>query len=789
MEEEIEYAPIASITAAFGSFENPMETTYPTYLDGRRGVSAAIGLSRDEKVASAFPDAAATYLTVFNSVVQIPGRDYGVVWFLKMMSGGRGDNGDRFCGVGVAEVRIDDKEGGGGGGIICERREEMIFNASGPRWGDISTVIHGDYIYLYGTGTPTSPHDGAYTSPLSHHPSSPTTLSSAPMNVPIHLCRVPYRNRSYWHAGNYKYWNGDSFLSFSSLSPSHSHQRAKPPEYTSVMQNFQSGTVFHSNMFSERGQFIFIGLERSPTALRSGARVKMSVADEPTGPWFGEITLLDLNTVDRGHPGMKFGVHVHTFASNPALGEILFSWSEPWPGGVEMARVKFAQSSPVVPPPTATLVKSTKHHRKNAHARVGVTIELEEDFSKEPIPEDIVLLTEAEKAEAEKKKLIRRDKAIAKAQAKISGHYRREDDSEADSESLFDFERDFSKIKTNYGLTPPEAHSNYRVLLNESRLRSPAVSAGGLPIQEGGESSSSGLPVFPNRYYSSYDLHTQIPEGLTGSWILNESDAGGFDTGTGREVDESNVLANHHNHNHSNHDAVYEATVQKLTNLQMELEAAVVGGSCDGSSGFNRNGSRSGRNDIANVSNNNNSSSINSSPQTPPHAKGQAFWLNNDNNSSSVNYSDTNTDYSNSPAAGVPSPPSPMFVLNQRHCYPSCSAGAHQVYSSPQLLGSPPSPPALLGIEGFVLASAQAMTDFEAQANAQRVNTATTGGGGRKHTVKKLLWGKKAQGEQEGGQMQMQMQDEADAEEKKGWKKSLKKSAVAKFLRGGGGGE
>ena len=117
----MQYTPVASITAAFGSRSNPTVTTYPTYTDCR-DIPQFIPFSRAEKAAGV---TRGYYLTVFNSVVQVPGKEFGVVWFMKMRGGRGGGGGSAFCGVGVAEVKIDVE-----GTLGCERKEELVFDVS-----------------------------------------------------------------------------------------------------------------------------------------------------------------------------------------------------------------------------------------------------------------------------------------------------------------------------------------------------------------------------------------------------------------------------------------------------------------------------------------------------------------------------------------------------------------------------------------------------------------------------------------------------------------------------------
>ncbi|KAG0635312.1 hypothetical protein HOY80DRAFT_457445 [Tuber brumale] len=138
----IRYKPIASITAAFGYLSSPTLTIYPTYTD-HRCIPQFIPFSREEKAAGT---ARGCYLTVFNSIVQVPGKEFGVVWFMKMKDC-RSDGGgsDVFCGVGVAEVGID-----GEGSPGCDRKGELVFDVADTRVGIRSEM--GRYLECHPQG-------------------------------------------------------------------------------------------------------------------------------------------------------------------------------------------------------------------------------------------------------------------------------------------------------------------------------------------------------------------------------------------------------------------------------------------------------------------------------------------------------------------------------------------------------------------------------------------------------------------------------------------------------------
>ncbi|CUS14601.1 unnamed protein product [Tuber aestivum] len=697
---QLEYTPIGSVTAAFGSLSNPTLTTYPTYIDRHR-IPQFIPFSRVEKAAGTDRGC---YMTVFNSVVQVPGKEFGVVWFMKMRGGTSGRGADVFCGVGVAEVRIDGERG-----PRCDRKGALVFDGFGPRWGDISTVIHGDYIYLYGSGAPASfAFDGSYNDPV-QKTSHPTATRDSKLDVPIYLCRVPHRNRAYWCAENYKCWNGENFVNFPQvpqfpITPFPLYQQGRviprpPPVFKCVMKNVQSGTIMHSQLFSEQGHFIFIGCELGGGENKEVV-IKMRLADEPMGPWFGEASLFNLNKVNRGNNGVKFGVHAHSWASNLENGEILVSWTEPWPGGVEMARVKLVMKpSPIVMVSTASattttttnVVQSSIHSEENPRAVIG------DYFDEEPIPEDLepelkpesesepgsgsgpepksgfefefefepVSQPEPESEEDEELKLRKRTKARDKALAKLAGSYRREEDSDGDTESVFDFKAAFQNL---FGRPRPASPSS----------------------------------IVP--YPSGYDLRTAIPGDITGSWILNE-----------RDCRYSNVFNNH------------DGQDQQIATLGRQLEVTANSDNCT------------------------NSSSANSSP----HTNNQSSWLND---------SDTNTDYSTSV------PPTASLITSATNTAPQYAPSGPNAFPYQHLHGtSPPLP----GAETATEKSLPSVFDTDSSSQASDSTTVPK----KKSPHRKNLWGKKARaevGEEVGG-----------GNEKKGWKNSIKKSAIAKFLRGG----
>lgn len=190
----------------------------------------------------------------------------------------------------------------------------------------MATLLDGDFIYLYGT------HNRQNCRRHMRRKAGNNFVGF--VENPVFVCRVPHADKSYLFPERYTYWDGETF----SPAPPISESKGKRPHLEPVLFNILTGTVFHTTLFSSNneGLFAMIGCDGS-----GDGKVRLKIAENPWGPWRGEGWLLDLETEDRGYTGVKSCVYAHLWASDLEQGELVLSWSEPWPGGVEMIKIGF----------------------------------------------------------------------------------------------------------------------------------------------------------------------------------------------------------------------------------------------------------------------------------------------------------------------------------------------------------------------------------------------------------------------------------------------------------------
>ena len=167
---------------------------------------------------------------------------------------------------------------------------DMIFGPDEPRIGAFSTLVEGDFIYLWGTFK------------------KDVVLAQVPINLP-HV------------RSEYRYWNGVGYVE--------NIGHAKP-----LMYGMQQGAVFKSNLFGKDKPWVVVGCTYWVDSC-----VMMGAAASLEGPW--ELTTVTRATgINEWHLNM-YCMYPHTWVFDAENGELAITWSEHWPGNVIMAKLKF----------------------------------------------------------------------------------------------------------------------------------------------------------------------------------------------------------------------------------------------------------------------------------------------------------------------------------------------------------------------------------------------------------------------------------------------------------------
>ena len=260
---------------------DPFTTAYTT-IDSEDNVEDFIKLTEEEKTLNN-EQGIRTTLWCFGGIVETsPG--FGWVWFEK----GEENSESKECvpcGAGIAEVVIDKDTGL----LRTIRAKELIFTGAEPRFGGFSTILEGDFIYLF-----------------------------AFYDSEIVLARVSRHRPSSRDA--YEFWNGSEYV--------------KELDTKGVLFNVQHGAIIKSTLFGPERPWVFVGCSRD-----IDSKVMVGASAQIEGPW--ELTAVcDAVGIDHCE-GNMYCMYPHQWASDEANGELLVTWSEHWPGGVVAAKLRF----------------------------------------------------------------------------------------------------------------------------------------------------------------------------------------------------------------------------------------------------------------------------------------------------------------------------------------------------------------------------------------------------------------------------------------------------------------
>ena len=229
-------------------------------------------------------------LWAFGGMVEALG--YGWIWYQKGVVFDEYEKEENvYKGTGLLRAHISK----GDRLAIVRNDGPLLFTAEEPRVGTFSTLVEGDYIYLWGDHGKVC-GDG------------------------IILSRVPKGSLEDKHC--YTYWNGDSYIE--------DWKQAKP-----VFKKMQSGAVFKSCLFGDKLPYVFVGcsgLGNSKLMLGASAALE--------GP-FDLHAIVQARGIDNPD-SIMYCMYPHTWAFDERNGELLVTWSEQWPGGVVGAKISLA---------------------------------------------------------------------------------------------------------------------------------------------------------------------------------------------------------------------------------------------------------------------------------------------------------------------------------------------------------------------------------------------------------------------------------------------------------------
>jgi hypothetical protein len=225
-------------------------------------------------------------LWAFGGMVETLGA--GWLWYQKgVIYEEEGKEENKYHGTGIARVEADDR-----GRLTIHRSWPEMFNVDEPRVGTFSSIVEGDFVYLWGD-------------------------HGAGCGDGIILSRV--HKYSLQNKDCYTYWNGDSYVA---------DWRAAEP----VFGKMQSGAIIKTRLFGEERPWVFVGCTAwGDSKLMLGASATLE------GP-FDEKAICTAQGID--YPDtIMYCMYPHTWALDVTKGELLVTWSEQWPGGVVGAKI------------------------------------------------------------------------------------------------------------------------------------------------------------------------------------------------------------------------------------------------------------------------------------------------------------------------------------------------------------------------------------------------------------------------------------------------------------------
>ena len=272
--------------------ENPLESTYPSILpDGK--VVPLVHWNKEEQLL--FDETGTrTCLWPFSGIVETaPG--VGWMWFEKCQISKEKDVVTPPA-IGLAKVTCDET-----GQLRTVREKGMLFDSNEPRIGSFSTIVEGDFVYLFGQ------HERPKQKAPDEHPDD---TAEPKKELHVFLARVD-KCRPFDRAA-YEYWNGTEYTECL--------WDAVP-----VFRGLHQGAIIRSTLWGPSKPWVFVGNDGT-----GSSQILVGAAKHLEGPWETH-KVCTAEGIDYKED-FKYCMYPHQWASNEEQGELIITVCEHWPG-------------------------------------------------------------------------------------------------------------------------------------------------------------------------------------------------------------------------------------------------------------------------------------------------------------------------------------------------------------------------------------------------------------------------------------------------------------------------
>ncbi|KAL8701961.1 MAG: hypothetical protein Q9201_004637 [Fulgogasparrea decipioides] len=258
----------------------PAQAVYPA-MDPNGFVPPLIDMTSEERAEMQRPENEGKRLAFwsFGGVIEVS-AGLGWTWYQKFVI--HPGTPDKLVGVGVARISLD-KDKVNGTLSAARMPDGLMFYPVEPLFGSFSSLLVGGEVYLWGQ-----------------------------IDADVFLARVPKENCQQRHM--YQYWDGKEYVS-------------DITQVKSVLQDFQQGQFFESDLFGPRFPWVFVGVTKY-----GDSKVMLGKAPRVEGPW-------DVHPIFEAYgiirpDAFRYCIYPHPWGAKAAEGKLMVSWSEHWHGGV-----------------------------------------------------------------------------------------------------------------------------------------------------------------------------------------------------------------------------------------------------------------------------------------------------------------------------------------------------------------------------------------------------------------------------------------------------------------------